>query len=105
MAGRADFLVDLEAALKLPFVIFAEGTGERPLHGRRRNLMFLRGGRQRERGKRACQHKSEDGVFGRHDSFPAHAFAPKTESEIEFGNGLVFSKMPSSGRTIRKKAK
>ena len=34
-----------------------------------------------------------------------HTFAPSTDSEIEFGTGLVFSKIPSSGRMIRKKAK
>ena len=36
---------------------------------------------------------------------PAHPFAPSTDSEIEFGTGLVFSKMPSSGRMTRKNAK
>ena len=36
---------------------------------------------------------------------PLTPWRPDTNSEIEFGSGLVFSKMPSSGSTIRKKAK
>ena len=104
MAVRADFAVDLEAALELRLVVFAERAGERPFLPRRRHLLGqLRGGRRGDGEQRAGKDKGEDGTLHAHDR--PHALAPKTDSEIEFGSGLVFSKMPSSGSTIRKKAK
>ena len=36
-----------------------------------------------------------------HDAVPARA-GDKIDSEMEFGNGFVFSNMPSSGRITRK---
>ena len=104
MAVGANLAVDLEAALELRLVVFAERTGERPLLPRRRHLLGqLRGSRRGDSEQRAGQDKGEDGALHDHDR--PHALAPNTDSEIEFGSGLVFSKMPSSGSTIRKKAK
>src|SRR5689334_3245534 len=104
MTGRADFLVDFEAALKLRLIVFSERPGKRPFQPRRRFL--LRSQRwQRHGSDRAGQHESENRALHRHSTASAHAFAPRTDSEIEFGSGLVFSKMPSSGMMIRKNAK
>ena len=104
MAVGADLAVDLEAALQLRLVIFSERPGERPFLPRRRHLLaLLRERRQRQSEQRTGKDESEDRALHGHDRL--HAFAPNTDSEIEFGNGLVFSKMPSSGSTIRKKAK
>src|SRR6185503_320904 len=103
MADRTDLAINLEAALELRGIVFAERAGERPLQLRGRHLLHrLRGSRGR---KDAGKHGGAERKPGFHDSPPAHALAPRTDSEIEFGNGLVFSKMPSSGRMIRKKAK
>src|SRR5665647_1485385 len=109
MAVGADFLVDLEAALQLAFVEFAERAAERPLHARRRHLLAFGEGRRAQRQHCAGERESDEGpmqgtVIG-HGARPAHAFAPKTDSEIEFGSGLVFSNIPSSGSTIRKNVK
>src|SRR5262249_6171301 len=104
MTVRADFPVNLEAPLELRRIISPEWSGKRPLQtGRGHLLLGLRG--ERQPGDRAYQRESENSALHRHDSAPAHAFAPKTDSEIEFGSGLVFSKMPSSGMMIRKNAK
>src|SRR3974390_863850 len=104
MAVRANLAEDLETALELRLVVFAERTGERPFQPRRRHLLGqLRGRRRSGCGQRTGEHEGEDGTLHVHDH--PHALAPRTDSEIEFGTGLVFSKMPSSGRTIRKKAK
>jgi len=40
MTVRADFAVDLEAALQLRLVVFAERSRERPGQPRRRRLLF-----------------------------------------------------------------
>ena len=104
MAVRADLAVDLETALQLRLVVFSERAGERPFQPRWRHLLGQLCGRgQRHGGQRTGEDKGEDGALYVHDH--PHALAPRTDSEIEFGSGLVFSKMPSSGRTIRKKAK
>jgi len=58
----ADLAVDLEPALELCAVVFAERPRERPLvHGRRRRFLLLR---QRRRGERDGE--SEDGARGGH---------------------------------------
>src|SRR5262249_43133703 len=106
MAGCTDFLVDLEAALKLPLIVSAERPGERPSQlWRGRRIVLLRDCRRSQNAKAACERENDDGSLRLHAGSPAHAFAPSTESEIEFGSGLVFSKMPSSGRMTRKNAK
>ena len=106
VTGRADLFVDLEAALQLRRVESAEGSRERPIDAAARgtcSVCAAAGGASaarepaRTRAKIACDASSW--------AAPAHALAPSTDSEIEFGSGLVFSKIPSSGSTIRKKAK
>src|SRR5215510_3445991 len=108
MAGCAYFLVDLESALELGRIVFSKRTRERPSQfwrHRRFMLMLLRVDWQGEHAKTTHERESNDGPLHFHVHPPAHAFAPSTESEIEFGSGLVFSKMPSSGRMTRKNAK
>ena len=102
MAAGADLAINLEAALQLRLVVFAERTGKRPFQPRRRHL-FLARRRRGKAGSQAGEGKSGDDVSRFHDR--PHALAPSTNSEIDFGNGLVFSKMPSSGRTMMKNAK
>ncbi len=60
VAGRADLLVDLIAALQLGAVEFAERPGEGPAHARRIDAAFGclrrgRGQREREARSEACQ--------------------------------------------------
>ena len=73
--------------------------GEDRFHHRGRHSLAERFGRAADRkpfgsGDQADKRKSENSFL--HHAPPAHAFARKTDSEIEFGNGLVFSKMPSN---------
>src|SRR5215475_5809541 len=117
MTDLADLAIDLEPALELRAVVFAERPRERPLvHGRRRRFVLLRQDRRGERGEPNAE--SEDGARDGH-GVPLQAFAPagggagapmglpsgSTDSEIEFGSGLVLSTLPSTGRITRKKAK
>src|SRR5262249_55043457 len=114
VTNLADLPVDLEAALELCAVELAERSGERPfIHGRRRRLVLLRPRRRGERGERDGE--SEDDARAGHKTSQAFADggagAPmglpsrSTDSEIEFGTGLVLSTLPSTGRITRKKAK
>ena len=109
----ADLAVDLEAALQLGAIVFAERPGERPLVGRRRRrAVVLRLRRSGKGGERDGE--SEDGARNGHGGFPRASFhyaltpdaltpdGGSTESAIEFGSGLVFSTRPSTGRMIRK---
>ena len=41
----------------------------------------------------------------RHDIAATYILEPKTDSEIDLGSGLVFSKSPSIGSTSRKNAR
>ena len=50
---QADLAIDLEAALKLPLVVAAERTGERPFVRRRRSAIRGRILRKRRNGERA----------------------------------------------------
>ena len=117
MTDLADLAIDLEAALQLGAVVFAERARERPfVHGRCRRFVLLRQCRRGECGERDGE--SENGARGGH-GVPRQAFAPagggagapmglpsrSTDSEIEFGSGLVLSILPSTGRITRKKAK
>src|SRR4029079_5182029 len=61
MTDCTDFLVDLEAALQLPLVIFPEGPGKRPLVSWWCDLLFGRR-RQDQRGKRAGQGEANYGA-------------------------------------------
>src|SRR5262249_16602552 len=109
MTDLADLAIDLEPALELRAVVFAERSRERPLvHGRRRRFVLLRQDRRAERGEPNAE--SEDGARDGH-GVPLQAFAPagggagapsrSTDSEIEFGSGLVLSTLPSTGRITR----
>ena len=118
MAGAADLLVDLEAALQLRLIEFAKRPGEAPLPARRLGLFGLLLG-EREPPARASANAAEARavilkrviVVFPWDRSPIRreprrgAFFASTASAIEAGIGLVFSIKPSSGRTTRKKPK
>src|SRR5262249_60633383 len=74
MTDLADLAIDLEPALELRAVVFAERPGERPLvRGRRRRFVLLRQCRRGERGERDGE--SENGARDGH-GVPHQAFAP-----------------------------
>src|SRR5262245_26839267 len=105
MAVGTYLLVDLEASLKLPLVVFAERTRERPWHPRRRRCFpFIRengcGRPDQCDGKR----REGDGPSSGHDNRSCFGSDPKAGTEIDCGSGLVVSKSPSTGSTSRKNA-
>jgi len=118
MTARADLLINLKAALQLCLVVETEWTGERPMQAGRR-IGFLRESGNTDTAKCARERQSKREPVMTHSGGSLHACAPggggaeapaetpcrKTDSEIEFGNGLVLSNSPNSGRITKKNAK
>ena len=118
MTARADLLINLKTALQLCRVVETEWTRERPMQpGRRIGLLRESGSTDTAKRTRERQGTREP-VMTLHAGGSLHACMPgdgaeapagtpcrKTDSEIEFGNGLVLSNSPNSGRITKKNAK
>ena len=110
VADAADLAIDLEAALQLAAVVFAEGAGERPLLARRHRRVACgeRGWRRRDPSKRAGESERRGWFATSMFSLapqPRALLEARIDSDIEFGSGLVFSTQPSTGRMMKKCAK
>ena len=111
VAARADFGIDLEAALNRCHVVAPEDAVERPALVRQGDALRRDGGRPRRN-----QAEADDGGAGRNDEATHHAFsifcaaAPpgagpppfNTEPAMLSGSGLVRSSLPSSGMMTMK---
>src|SRR6202012_3979932 len=104
VTGRADFLVDLEAALQGAAVIGAERTFERELLG----LGFQAGGADAFRqggggGEQSCGQTEGEGEphVVAHLSPPS----PRTDCAMEAGSFLGVSTRPTMGISTQKKPK
>ena len=105
VAGAADFLVDLKAALQGAAIIGAERTfeGELLLLGRQAvgivGCLRQRGGGDTKSQGEAQRETKWEVLHG------SHSYSPSTGWEMEAGNGLGVSKMPTSGMIGKKKPK
>ena len=117
MTGRADLLINLKAALQLCLIVETEWTPERPMQAGRR-IGFLREGGNTDTAKCARERQSKREPVMTLHAGSLHACMPgggaeapagtpcgNTDSEIEFGSGLVLSNSPNSGRITKKNAK
>lgn len=118
MTAGTNFLIDLKAALQLGLVVETEWTPKRPMQARRR-IGFLREGGIINATKCARERQSKREPVMTLHAGSLHACAPggggaeapagtacrKTDSDIEFGSGLVLSNSPNSGRITKKNAK
>ena len=119
MTAGTDLLIDLKAALQLGLVVETEWTPKRPMQARRR-IGFLRESGNADAAKCARKRQSKrEPVMTLHAGGSLHACAPggggaeapagtpcrNTDSDIEFGSGLVLSNSPNSGRITKKNAK
>ena len=100
MAASTDFLIDLEATLHGSLVEIAERPGKAPLA--RDEFHITAASRLGWAGKTNHRRQRGNGC----NQKLAHQAAPfavaSTGSEIDFGSGLVVSKILSSGRIARK---
>src|SRR6185312_7970924 len=103
MAGRADFLIDLKAALQGAAVIGAEGPLEGELHGLDRIARGVDGGQGGRRGEdRDCQAERKNDAH--HGSHSAAAGTPSTDWAMEAGSFFGVSISPTIGMISQKKA-
>ena len=109
MAGRADLLVDLKAALQRRPVVGAEDAVERPLLVRQRGVSWARAAERRQRRDQQRQRGGSDERFSisglrqrRLGAAKSSATARSTAAPMLVGSGRGRSSLPISGNRIRK---
>src|SRR6185436_13565287 len=97
MAGQADLLVDLEAALQLAAVVFSKKARERPfVHRRVWRVVALRQRRRRGRGER--EGENGDCALEGHWRFPPRPSRPRATAPIpRSSSAAAWSSPPGPG--------